>query len=238
MPSFRFVGHILLLVAVCTSIAAAAASDDPTPDLPSNLLEALSDLPLTPHFGDLTAPRVPLHADCNVEPLPEIVDPEALLFEHEESLDTAGLLPEMSEALEKFRKLVTSAGGTFELRSAYRPPAYQEHLQAVWFKWMRELRRNTQRGCQALREQISDEFKGHKLMETQMPVTSSDHTRGMAFDATVMMPRVAPTKSKKRRVSVSLDHLALLAGLRRPDIRHDPVHFKLVIVTPVRAGGL
>jgi hypothetical protein len=238
LPSFRFVGHTLLLVAVCTSVAAAAIGDDPTPDLPTNFLEALSDLPVMPHFGDLTAPRVPLHADCSVEPLPEIVDPEALQFEHDESLDTAGLLPEMSEALDKFRKLVASVGGTFELRSAYRPPAYQEHLQAVWFKWMRELRRNTQRGCQALREQISDEFKRHKLMETQMPVTSSDHTRGMAFDATVMMPRVVQTKSKKRPIRVSLDHLALLAGLRRPDVRHDPVHFKLVITTPVHAGGL
>jgi hypothetical protein len=35
-------------------------------------------------------------------------------------------------------------------------------------------------------------------------------------------------RTKKRRVSVSLDRLALMAGLRRPDIRRDPVHFKLV----------
>jgi hypothetical protein len=30
---------------------------------------------------------------------------------------------------------------------------------------------------------------------------------------------------RKRRVS--LDRLALLAGIKRPDILHDPVHFKL-----------
>jgi hypothetical protein len=42
-----------------------------------------------------------------------------------------------------------------------------------------------------------------------------------------MMPRLA--RLKKRRVS--LDRLALLAGLRRPDIRHDPVHFKLVMTS-------
>jgi len=77
---------------------------------------------------------------------------------------------------------------------------------------------------------VGDEFTRHKLMPTQMPVTDSDHTRGIAFDAAILMPRLA--RLKKRRVS--LDRLALLAGLRRPDIRHDPVHFKLVIATTVR----
>ena len=131
----------------------------------------------------------------------------------------------MAQALEKFRKLVMSAGGTFDLKSAYRPLAYQEHLQQVWFKWMRELRFNRQPGCQGLRAQVAEEFTRHKLMPTQMPVTDSDHTRGMAIDAAV---------AKKRRVtSVSLDHLALLAGLKRPDVRRDPVHFKLAITTPL-----
>jgi hypothetical protein len=85
-----------------------------------------------------------------------------------------------------------------------------------------------------MRAQVEEEFTRHKLMPTQMPVTDSDHTRGIAFDAAVMMPRVV-VRSKKRRVSVSLDRLALMAGLRRPDIRRDPVHFKLVMASPVRA---
>jgi D-alanyl-D-alanine dipeptidase len=164
-----------------------------------------------------------------VDPLPDITDEEAVQFESQEGPDTGGLQPEMAEALEKFRKLVASAGGSFDLKSAYRPLAYQEHLQQVWFKWMRELRFNHQPGCQALRAQVFDEFTRHKLMPTQMPVTDSDHTRGIAIDAAVMLPR--PVKTKKRRVS--LDHLALLAGLKRPDIRHDPVHFKLVVTPPV-----
>jgi D-alanyl-D-alanine dipeptidase len=169
-----------------------------------------------------------------VAPLPEIVDAEAVRFENEDGPDTGGLLPAMAQALERFRRLVTSAGGTFDLKSAYRPLAYQEHLQQVWFKWMRELRFNRQPGCQAMRAQVEEEFTRHKLMPTQMPVTDSDHTRGIAFDAAVMMPRVV-VRSKKRRVSVSLDRLALMAGLRRPDIRRDPVHFKLVMASPVRA---
>jgi D-alanyl-D-alanine dipeptidase len=144
----------------------------------------------------------------------------------------------MAQALEKFRRLVTSAGGTFDLKSAYRPLAYQEHLQQVWFKWMRELRFNHQPSCQAIRAQVEDEFTRHKLMPTQMPVTDSDHTRGMAFDAAVMMP-MRMVRLKKRRVNVStvsLDRLALMAGLRRPDIRRDPVHFKLVLTSPLQIG--
>jgi D-alanyl-D-alanine dipeptidase len=169
-----------------------------------------------------------------VEPLPELLDAEALHFESEDGPDTEGLLPAMARALEKFRKLVASAGGTFDLKSAYRPLAYQEHLQQVWFKWMRELRFNRLPGCQALRAQVNEEFTRHKLMPTQMPVTDSDHTRGMAFDAAVMMPRPVRSTTKKRRVTVSLDRLALMAGLKRPDIRRDPVHFKLVIISTVR----
>jgi hypothetical protein len=216
-------------LASCTLIAAAAAPDD----------DDLLTLPVVEH---VTIPQPDLSViefaspspHCSVTALPEIVDAEAVRFENEEGPDTGGLLPAMAQALEKFRMLVTSAGGTFDLKSAYRPLAYQEHLQQVWFKWMRELRFNRQPGCQALRAQVEEEFTRHKLMPTQMPVTDSDHTRGIAFDAAVMMPRVV-VRSKKRRVSVSLDRLALMAGLRRPDIRRDPVHFKLVIASPVRA---
>jgi len=214
-------------LASCTLFAAAAPDDDDLFNLPvvEHVTIAQPDLSVI----EFQSPS----PHCNVAPLPEIVDAEAVRFENEEGPDTGGLLPAMAQALEKFRRLVTSAGGTFDLKSAYRPLAYQEHLQQVWFKWMRELRFNRQLGCQAMRAQVEDEFNRHKLMPTQMPVTDSDHTRGMAFDAAVMMPRVIRTR--KRRVSVSLDRLALMAGLRRPDIRRDPVHFKLVVITPVRA---
>ena len=190
---------------------------------------------LTIPLPNLTAPEVASpFPDCAVAPLPEIVDAEAVQFETQDGPDTVGLLPAMAQAMEKFRKLVMSAGGSFDLKSAYRPLAYQEHLQQVWFKWMRELRFNHQPGCQVLRAQVNEEFNRHKLMPTQMPVTDSDHTRGMAFDAAVLLPRMVRTTKKKRRVVISLDRLALQAGLRRPDIRHDPVHFKLMLSNPVR----
>lgn len=137
---------------------------------------------------------------------------------------TGGLVPAMARALAKFQHLVASAGGTFSLKSAYRPATYQAHLQQVWYKWM-ELRNDHDPGCQALRAQVQAEFEGHHLIETQKPVNISDHTRGLAFDATVEMPH----GSRETRRAVNLDRLAMMAGIVRPDIRRDPVHYKLVI---------
>jgi D-alanyl-D-alanine dipeptidase len=65
-----------------------------------------------------------------------------------------GLMPSMAHALARFQQLVSSAGGTFELKSAYRPPAYQAHLQAVWLKWMLELRNNREPGCQTFHAEV------------------------------------------------------------------------------------
>jgi len=161
---------------------------------------------------------------CGVAPLPAISDADALKFEAGESKDVGSLMPAMAKALEKFENLVLSVGGQFELKSAYRPPAYQAHLQQVWYKWM-ELKNNRDLGCQTLRAQVGEEFAHHHLLESQHPVTTSDHTRGLAFDATVIVPVKAYLK--KRRVS--LDRLAMLAGIKRPDIARDPVHFKLAL---------
>jgi hypothetical protein len=221
---------LLSFLALCATIAGAAVPDDG--DTLGDTAGGIWNLPVVERMTvpqpEIGAPRYP---NCSVEPLPEVVDAEAVRFETEDGPDTGGLLPAMAEAVEKFRKLVANAGGTFDLKSAYRPLAYQEHLQQVWFKWMRELRYNRQPGCQALRAEVSAEFTRHKLMPTQMPVTDSDHTRGMAIDVAVMMPRVVRTK-KRRVIGVSLDRLALMAGLKRPDIRRDPVHFKLVVSIP------
>jgi D-alanyl-D-alanine dipeptidase len=163
-----------------------------------------------------------------VAALPVIEDIEALEFENRTSPDTRGLLPAMARALETFQHLVMSAGGSVEIKSAYRPEAYQAHLQAVWYKW-KQLRYNRQPGCQALRAEVTEEFSRHNLLPAQKPVTSSDHTRGLAFDAAVFMPRTAV---KKKR-GVSVDRLCRQAGIQRPDVRHDPVHFKLGAAAPV-----
>jgi hypothetical protein len=127
--------------------------------------------------------------------------------------------------------MVTSLGGMFDLKSAYRPPAYQAHLHEVWIKWVKQLRNNHSAGCRMLREEVGAEFAKHQLLVRQQPVTSSDHTLGLAFDAAVMMPRSARLKGKR----VTMDKLAAMVGIKRPDIRHDPVHFKLLPEKPVAA---
>lgn len=164
---------------------------------------------------------------CKVAPLAEIEDPAALAFEkNAESapVDLNGLMPDTAQALDTFREMVTSLGGTFELKSAYRPPAYQAHLHDVWVKWVKELRNNRTAGCQALREEVGAEFKRHQLLLNQQPVPDSDHELGLAFDAAVAMPHAA--RLNRRRVTV--DKLAAMAGIKRPNSRRDPVHFTLL----------
>ena len=217
MSDRKLLRHVLTCLTLCTGLAAATSlpgSGQVTPNASSIWrLDAPGESP------------PPFPAACGVTVLPLIVDDEALAFEKRASPDTGNLTSAMARALSRFRRLVNLAGGTFELISAYRPSSYQAHLQAVWFKWMLELRTNREPGCQTLRTQVGDEFARHSLLEMQKPVTSSDHTRGLAFDATVVIPLVVRL-SKSR---VSLDRLALLAGIQRPDILRDPVHFKLTI---------
>lgn len=171
-----------------------------------------------------------------MDPLPPIADAEAAAFENgiagpAGSVDTADLTSGTAKALTRFEKAVSKAGGTLTITSAFRPPAYQQHLQAVWDKWMHELRDNRQPPCEQLRVNVGKEFRRHRLLETQRPVNVSDHTRGLAFDAAVILPKPARSRSGK----LSLDRLARLCSLRRPDILHDPVHFKLASARRGRA---
>ncbi len=177
--------------------------------------------------GQPFSPAGPGRSLCPVSGLPPITDPQALAFENFTGpvVDTRDLNHHAFSALLKFVREIRSVGGIITLRSAYRPPAYQVHLQQVWDKWM-QLRYNHSYACQDFRAQVRAEFDRHHLIESQRPVDDSDHTRGLAFDATVVLPRILHLG--RRRVTLSLDRLARFAGLRRPDIRHDPVHFKYV----------
>jgi hypothetical protein len=205
------------------SVTAAAATMEEEP------LPIFSDHAISPPILDVefrAVRRIPMPG-CKVEPLPEIEDPEAQTFENNvESVpaDIEGLMPDTALALDLFREMVTSSGGTFDLKSAYRPPAYQSHLHDVWVKWMKELRNNRTTACQALREEVGAEFRRHQLLARQQPVPASDHALGLAFDAAVAMPRAARLNRKR----VTVDKLATLAGIRRPNSRRDPVHFTLL----------
>jgi hypothetical protein len=174
-----------------------------------------------------TPPPASLPA-CTVSPLEEIKDPAALAFEEATAasaqVDTADMRPAAALALKRFQRIALSVGASVDLRSAYRPAAYQAHLQEVWEKWMLELRDNRQPQCQELRARVEEEFERHQLLPSQRPVTRSDHTLGVGFDAAVSIPPGA--RMGRRRVTIDL--LARLSGIRRPDVVRDPVHFRLV----------
>jgi len=159
--------------------------------------------------------------------LAPVEDAQAAAFESttdtDAMIDTSGLTHATASALARLQELVASIGGRLELKSAFRPVAYQEHLQEVWDKW-RLLRRNRQQSCAAMRETIEAEFARHRLMPTQRPVTNSDHTRGVGIDAALILP----PKARLNRRRITLDRLARMVGFGRPDIRHDPVHFRLL----------
>lgn len=245
MVLHRTVSVLFFLSIVCTSLnaaeplpsipAPAPASDtapaateeeEPLPVLP---VRAFSSAILEAQLNSLHSPR--MYPGCKVAPLSEIWDPEALAFEDNAEtapVDVEDLRPDAAQALDTLEEMVTSFGGTFELKSAYRPPAYQAHLHEVWVKWVKELRNNRSSGCRALREEVGAEFARHQLLIKQQPVPASDHSLGLAFDAAITMPRGARLHGKR----VTVDKLAALAGMKRPTIRRDPVHFTLLPVRP------
>ncbi|HYO84261.1 MAG TPA: hypothetical protein VES20_22845 [Bryobacteraceae bacterium] len=184
------------------------------------VLHMFSFGPSSPGFGP--SPDLPHAAtSCFVAPLAAVEDSEAIAFETVVGtpgvVHLAGLTPATGDALHRFQRIVRSAGGDVDIKSAYRPLAYQAHLQELWDKWMVELRFNTLQECQELRADVLLEFTRHGLLESQRPATTSDHTRGLAFDAVVALPRTMST----------LDILARRAGLYRPVAVADPVHFRL-----------
>jgi D-alanyl-D-alanine dipeptidase len=227
---YRILSRLVLLSILCTHLFA----DDSFPTLDAPLPVEEAALPLSPvHPGsslmrdaDLASiRRYLMFAGCKVAPLSEIEDPDALLFEQNAEIAPAnldGLTPDAAQALDTLKELVDSTGGTLQLKSAYRPTAYQAHLHEVWVKWMKELRNNRSAGCRALREEVGAEFARHQLLVRQQPVSDSDHALGLAFDAAVAMPRAARLNGKR----VTVDKLAALAGIKRPNSRRDPVHFK------------
>jgi hypothetical protein len=175
---------------------------------------------------ELEPPPPPAVPPCMVQPLPMITDAEALTFEDSShGVDFAGLTDGTEKALSVFQRIVGRAGGTMTITSAFRPASYQEHLRNVWQKWMLELRYNNDEACSELKQQAREEFVRHGLLERQQPVVSSDHTRGIGFDASILLPFRG--KAKRSR-GLSIDLLARKAGFRRPDIFRDPVHFRFI----------
>jgi hypothetical protein len=231
-------------LAVSGGLAVAQSNEPAAPAPETSWLEAIWNLPVfrwltgmefsltpsaPPEVATVEPPPPPVPA-CTVDPLPAISDPAALDFEARSGIgpvvDLEGLTPRTNSALTRFQGLVARHGGSMMLTSAYRPERYQEHLSDVWHKWMDELRNNTDPACADLKAQVGEEFVRHQLLPSQHPVPVSDHTLGIGFDAAVQLPLT--TTRARRRLRVSLDRLAHLAGMMRPDIRRDPVHYRLI----------
>jgi hypothetical protein len=219
-------------VCLCLSLAPAGATIRSAPQASSLLDTILFPFvslflppvsPITPDLSAFRAPSPPPPGPCSVPPIPPLDDDEARSFEAaagtSDVVDLQGLTPATAMALERFERSVASLGGTVALTSAYRPPAYQSHLQVVWDRW-KAIRNNPSEGCAVRKAQVMDEFQRHRLLESQRPVNFSDHTRGIGFDAAVSIPG--------RNPRLSIDRLATVSGVRRPDVAHDPVHFRLV----------
>ena len=237
MNSLRSLGIAFFYLAAGGCLAVAQSNLPPTEQhgasrldqsrLDQSWLDRLLQIPL-PKFATFVPSYPPAaYSTCAVAGLTPIEEAGAVSFEANAGtlamIDTTGLTQATASALARLQQMVAAIGGRLELKSAYRPLAYQEHLQAVWDKW-KTLRHNRQPGCQILRAEVGDEFARHRLLETQRPVTNSDHTRGVGIDAALILP--AGARWKRRRVS--LDRLAKMVGFGRPDIRHDPVHFRLL----------
>jgi D-alanyl-D-alanine dipeptidase len=228
--------HLFLLSIVCMCLNAA----DSVPSINAPVAAEGEPLPASAERASvsdmLDAQLKSLHryqmlAGCKVAPVAEIRDPEVEAFEKNAEIapaDVDGLTPDAAQALDALKEMVISLGGTFDLKSAYRPAAYQAHLREVWVKWVKELRNNRSSGCRALREEVGAEFKRHQLLVRQQPVPASDHALGLAFDAAVGMPRGARLNGRR----VTVDKLAALVGTKRPSSRRDPVHFKLIAERP------
>jgi hypothetical protein len=233
-------------IAVCASLAAAQNLQPvPVAPQPTSWLQSIWDLPvfrwlagLDPVTAPVTTPfaapeiaqvaPVPALPPCSVAPLPAIIDSSAVALEQRTGpvVDLDGLTPRTSKALNRFEDLIGKRGGTLTLTSAYRPEAYQQHLRDVWYKWMTELKDNQDASCADLKAEVGNEFTRHQLLASQHPVMVSDHTLGIGFDAAVALP--FQTTKKKRGFRISLDRIAHLAGMMRPDIGRDPVHFRLI----------
>src|SRR5262249_11219564 len=151
---------------------------------------------------------------CPVPPLVPITDAAAQQFENGVRVVFNGMTQAALTGMNCFLAAVQAAGGTATVNSAFRPPAYQLHLQNVWDTWQL-IRNRREQECNDLRQQVQNEMTNHALRERPAGA-NGPHTRGIAFDATVRVP-----------AGVDEGTLAANCGLTQP--RPDPAgghHFE------------
>ncbi|MGZ8810742.1 MAG: hypothetical protein ACXW29_06355, partial [Thermoanaerobaculia bacterium] len=151
---------------------------------------------------------------CAVPPLAPITDAAAQQFEAGQRVVFTGMTAAALAGMNCFLPAVQAAGGTATVNSAFRPPAYQLHLQNVWDTWQLIRSRRTPE-CDNLRTTVQTELDNHAIRERPAGA-QGPHTRGIAFDASVRLP-----------AGVDEAQLAANCGLTQP--RPDPAgghHFE------------
>ncbi|MDT8452783.1 MAG: hypothetical protein RQ936_08580 [Gammaproteobacteria bacterium] len=142
-----------------------------------------------------------------------VTDLDALRFEaaHGNIADVGIENFHMTTELNCMIDVVDAADGKYELKSGYRPEAYQAHLREVYLAWeLLENRRDPE--CKVLRDEVSVENDAHKL--GFKPAVKSDHTRGLAFD-------LAISDLSSQQIDAAADKCVLV----RFDPIDDPNHF-------------
>jgi cell wall-associated NlpC family hydrolase len=157
---------------------------------------------------------------CPVAPIATITDADALAMEGGATLIWNNTTPGLQAAANSLVTLVTAEpGGSASIQSAYRPPAYQNHLREVWDK-ARALRGNTSPACAAVRTAVDQEMAHHSLNPDRPVAAVSNHSAGNAVDISWSLPRAADEEAR-------IDTLAGQAGLRHPLHTADRPHFEL-----------
>ncbi|MDQ3517439.1 MAG: hypothetical protein M3466_03395, partial [Gemmatimonadota bacterium] len=152
---------------------------------------------------------------CSVPALTEITDAEALEFENGRRIDVSRLTVKAGAGLSCMTSAVAEVGGNFRLSSAFRPAPYQSHLREVWDRW-KLLRNNTSSECEILKAEVRTEFTNHGLQLSQRPAAASNHSQGIAIDASISGLPSGET----------VDTIAEECGMFRPWPVRDPPHYQ------------
>lgn len=114
----------------------------------------------------------------SIQPLSLLIDPLAVQMENGQTVIWANTNPQLQTCVNKF---VSQVGGT--VTSAYRPPAYQNHLWEIRDRWCTQnLQSNSDSACSALKANVSGEFSKHGLSCDRPVAVDSNHSAGTAVD--------------------------------------------------------
>jgi hypothetical protein len=153
------------------------------------------------------------------------------VLENTNGIDEQDLQPSVNVALQRFRNSVNAQpGGHFNLQSAFRTKAYQQHLREVYDnKHKLDALIADHPECQVIQNEVNQEFTRHQL-GTQRPGDPQDpnyqrHTTGAAIDVGL------------NQSGLSLQQMITLgctANLYRPLLPGDQAHFELRPSTTTR----